>query len=132
MSADLELDGTLIWSQRRKNWCRTPFTFTVYGLSSEELGVRSGVLSQDFNTVKLFRIVDVTLTRSLTQRLFGLSTLTINANDASSHGVIRIDNIIDGFSVRKKLQAAVDASRSRYHVTSREFMDDADDNGYGY
>ncbi|MFZ2341744.1 MAG: PH domain-containing protein, partial [Bifidobacterium adolescentis] len=25
--------GNVLWQQRKRNWCRTPFTFTVYTLT---------------------------------------------------------------------------------------------------
>lgn len=125
-----QLEGDEVWSQRRRNWCRTSLSFTTYHLSTEELGVESGIISQRFDTTKLFRIIDVTIRRSLLQRAFGLSTLVINANDPSSNGVIVLSNVLNGFDVRKRLQAAVDDARSRHHVVSREFMDDGDEQAY--
>ena len=85
-------DGDIIWTQRKRNWCRTPFTFTVYTLTSDELVVQSGLLSQTFDTTKLFRIVDFTITRSLLQRVFGLSTIVVEARDQSSGGRIVLKN----------------------------------------
>jgi hypothetical protein len=124
------LEGDEVWSQRRRNWCRTALSFTTYHLSTEELGVESGIISQRFDTTKLFRIIDVTIRRSLLQRVFGLSTLVIHANDPSSNGVIVLSNVLNGFDVRKRLQAAVDDARDRHHVVSREFMDDGDVQAY--
>ena len=115
-------DGDIIWTQRKRNWCRTPFTFTVYTLTSDELVVQSGLLSQTFDTTKLFRIVDFTITRSLLRRVFGLSTIVVEARDQSSGGRIVLKNIIDGFAVRKLLQRAVDEARNVNRVGTREFM----------
>ena len=86
-----------------------------------------GILSQSFNTTKLYRVIDITIKRSLLQRIFGLSTIVINANDPSSNGVIVLSNVLDGYRVRKMLQEAVDDARNRYRVVSREFMANGDD-----
>ncbi|KAB7790965.1 PH domain-containing protein [Bifidobacterium leontopitheci] len=115
-------DGDVIWTQRKRNWCRTPFTFTTYTLTTDELAVQSGVLRQSFDTVKLFRIVDITITRTLLQRIFGLSTILIDAMDQSTGGKIALKNVIHGFDVRKELQHAVDAARNVNRVSTREFM----------
>ena len=48
--------GNVLWNQRKRNWCRTPFTFTVYTLTDQELSIKTGVLNQKFNLIKLFRI----------------------------------------------------------------------------
>lgn len=115
-------DGDVIWTQRKRNWCRTPFTFTTYTLTTEELAIQSGVLHQSFDTVKLFRIVDITISRTLLQRVFGLSTILIDAMDQSTGGKIVLKNIIHGFDTRKSLQHAVDEARHINRVSTREFM----------
>ena len=79
-------DGDIIWTQRKRNLCRTPFTFTTYTLTADELATQSGLLHQSFDTVKLFRIVDITISRTLLQRIFGLSTILIDAMDQSTGG----------------------------------------------
>lgn len=125
-------DGEVIWTQRKRNWCRTPFTFTVYTLTTDELVVQSGVLRQTFDTTKLFRVVDATVSRTLLQRLFGMSTIVVDAHDQSSGGRIVLKNILDGFEVRKLLQRAVDEARNVNRVSTREFMggDGFDADGY--
>ena len=37
--------GNVLWQQRKRNWCRTPFTFTVYTLTDRELSVKTGILN---------------------------------------------------------------------------------------
>lgn len=115
--------GNVLWQQRKRNWCRTPFTFTVYTLADKELSVKTGVLNEKFNLVKLFRIVDISVERTFLQRLFGMSTLVLDTRDQSSgNGVVVLKNIVHGFEVRQMLQDAVDASRSENGMTAREFI----------
>ncbi len=115
--------GNVLWQQRKRNWCRTPFTFTVYTLTDKELSVKTGVLNEKFNLVKLFRIVDISVERTFLQRLFGMSTLVLDTRDQSSgNGVVVLKNIVHGFEVRQMLQDAVDASRSANGMTAREFI----------
>ena len=115
--------GNVLWQQRKRNWCRTPFTFTVYTLTDKELSVKTGVLNEKFNLVKLFRIVDISVERTFLQRLFGMSTLVLDTCDQSSgNSVVVLKNIVHGFEVRQVLQDAVDASRSANGMTAREFI----------
>lgn len=115
--------GNVLWQQRKRNWCRTPFTFTVYTLADKELSVKTGVLNEKFNLVKLFRIVDISVERTFLQRLFGMSTLVLDTRDQSSgNGVVVLKNIVHGFEVRQMLQDAVDASRGENGMTAREFI----------
>ena len=117
-------DGEVLWTQRKRNWCRTPFTFTTYTLTAEELAVKTGVLRETFDVTKLFRVVDMTITRTLLQRLFGLSTITLETRDQSSNGQTVLKNVIHAFEVRRILQRAVDDARNVNRVSTREFMGD--------
>lgn len=37
-------DGDIIWTQRKRNWCRTPFTFTTYTLTADELATQLSLI----------------------------------------------------------------------------------------
>ena len=76
--------GNVLWQQRKRNWCRTPFTFTVYTLTDRELSVKTGILNESFNLIKLFRIVDISVERTFLQRIFGMSTIVLDTRDQSS------------------------------------------------
>lgn len=115
--------GNVLWRQRKRNWCRTPFTFTVYTLTDRELSVKTGILNERFNLIKLFRIVDISVERTFLQRIFGMSTLVLDTRDQSSgNGVVALKNVINGFEVRQVLQEAVDASRKENGMSAREFL----------
>ena len=106
--------GNVLWRQRKRNWCRTPFTFTVYMLTDQEMSIKTGILNEKFNLIKLFRIVDISVERTFLQRLFGLSTLVLDTRDQSSgNGVVVLKNVVHGFEVRRVMQEAVDSSRRK-------------------
>ena len=109
--------GNVLWQQRKRNWCRTPFTFTVYTLTDRELSVKTGILNESFNLIKLFRIVDISVERTFLQRIFGMSTIVLDTRDQSSG-----NGVVNGFEVRKVLQEAVDASRRENGMSAREFL----------
>ena len=76
------------------------------------MSVKTGILNERFNLIKLFRIVDISMERTFLQRIFGMSTLVLDTRDQSSgNGVVALKNVINGFEVRQVLQEAVDASR---------------------
>ena len=103
--------GNVLWRQRKRNWCRTPFTFTVYMLTDQEMSIKTGIFNEKFNLIKLFRIVDISVERTFLQRLFGLSTLVLDTRDQSSgNGVVVLKNVVHGFEVRRVMQEAVDSS----------------------
>ena len=59
------------------------------------------------DSIPLYRILDVTVERTLLQRMFGLSTVVVNAYDVSTGGVARLVNVIDGMNVRRLLMRVV-------------------------
>lgn len=122
--------GNVLWHQRKRNWCRTPFTFTVYTLTDQEMSIKTGILNEKFNLIKLFRIVDISVERTFLQRLFGLNTLVLDTRDQSSgNGVVVLKNVVRGFEVRRVIQEAVDASRKENGMSAREFLGGPGDPG---
>jgi len=59
-----------IWKERKKLWCALPFTFTVYSLFEDKFCIQSGLIRQQFDDIKLYRIIDVMLCQNILQRLF--------------------------------------------------------------
>ena len=102
--------GNVLWKQRKRNWCRTPFTFTVYTLTDKEMSIKTGILNEKFNLIKLFRIVDISVERSFLQRLFGMSTLVLDTRDQSSGNVVVV------------LKNNVHGSRKENGMSAREFI----------
>ena len=71
----------LLWKERKRIWCGLPLTFTVYSYDNERFYVKSGFLNQRQDEVRLYRIQDLTVTRSLSQRIFGMGTILVNSSD---------------------------------------------------
>ena len=119
-------DGDIIWTQRKRNWCRTPFTFTTYTLTADDWPRRVVCCIRASTPSSCSASSTSRVSRTLLQRIFGLSTILIDAMDQSTGGKIVLKNIIDGFAVRKELQHAVDAARNVNRVSTREFMGTGD------
>lgn len=115
-----------VW-QERKRWLffGLPFTFTKYSLSEEKLLVDSGFLKKKQDEIRLYRILDMTLTRGLGQRIFGLGTITCNTADKTSP-ILVIKNIKNSADVKEQISSLVEAERTRKRVASREFMEGHD------
>ena len=67
--------STIAWKDRRRTIFGLPWTFTKYTLTPEKLLVQTGMLNLKEEEVRLYRIMDVTLHRSVGERLFGLGTI---------------------------------------------------------
>ena len=54
-----------------------PWTFTTYSINEELLKKKEGLFTLKEDSCYLYKIQDVTLTKSLMERLFGLSTISL-------------------------------------------------------
>ena len=116
----------VVWQDRKRIIFGLPWTFTKYVLTKEKLLIQTGILSTKEEEVRLYRIMDVTLRRSLGQRLFGLGTIHCCSADKSTPE-FDIKWIPDSAAVKEKLSDLVEAERMAKRVSGREFMTDADD-----
>ena len=94
-----------LWSDRKRVlFFGLPLSFTTYRLTSNRLFINSGLLTQTQDEVRLYRITDVSLSRTLIQRIFGLSTIHCNSSDKTL-GNFDIVNVKDGESVKASKKA---------------------------
>ncbi len=113
----------------RKRWLffGLPFTFTVYTLENKKLILKEGFFNSKENEILLYRIVDMTLSRSLIQKLFGLGSLTIEAQD-KTHPSLVIKNIKHVRNFKELLSNAVEEDKLRLRMRQGELIDSqADD-----
>ena len=115
-----------IWRARKRNFLGLPWTFTVYGFSEDRLFIKTGILSTREDEVRLYRITDLSLIRSLWQRIMGMGSIRVYSADQSLRD-FEIKNIRDCESVKEQLSQLVEKERQAKRVTSREFLMDEED-----
>ncbi len=110
--------------RERKRWgfFGIPWTFTVYTLKEKKLVIDTGLFTSVKNEILLYRIVDMTYTRTLGQKLFGLGTITVYANDKTSP-TLAIRNIKHSEAFYEALSDAVEQDRMRMKLRQREIID---------
>jgi len=121
----------IIWQERKRIWCGLPWTFTVYSMSEDRLFIKKGLFNLREDEVRLYRIKDLILRRSLLQRIFGLGTISIKSSDASMSNFDLV-NIKNSGEIKEKLSRLVEEERQKKRVSSREvigFDQDDDDEG---
>ena len=106
------------WKDRKRIIFGLPWSFTRYRLTDDKLIVSTG----------LFRIMDVTLKRSLGERLWGLGTIHICSSDKTTPE-LDIKRVRQSADVKEMLSDMVEAARKKNRVSAREFMsgDDIDE-----
>ena len=115
--------GKMKWYDRMRLWCGLPWTFTKYGMSDDRLFVEKGLFNVRGMEVRLYRILNISIQRSLIQRIFGLGTIHLDSTDKDL-SCFDIVNIKNSESVMEMISEAVEAERLRNRVASREFMSD--------
>lgn len=115
-----------VWKDRKRTIFGLPWSFTKYRLTKEKLLIETGVLSRQEEEVRLYRIMDVTLKRSLGERLFGLGTIHCCSADRSTpeFDIRRIKKSAD---IKNMLSDMIEAERMEKRIAGREFMGDDDD-----
>ena len=75
-----KLGVDMIWKDRKRH-LGMPLSFTRYALSDDRLFLSVGFFNIKDDEVLLYRIRDITTSRSLWQRLFGVGTVTVMSSD---------------------------------------------------
>ena len=110
-----------VWKERKRLWCRLPWTFTKYALSEDRLFVTSGLFNTVENEVRLYRVLS--LSRTLLQKIFRLGTIRVSSSDKTL-GNFELVNIPNSAQIKEQISELVEENRDRKRVTSREFMGD--------
>ncbi len=110
--------------EERKRWgfFGIPWTFTKYTLTRKKLIFTKGFFKTTENEILLYRIVDLTYTRTLTQKMFGLGTVTVYSHDKTTP-TLEIKNIRHSREFREKLSDTVEKDRIRMKMRQSELID---------
>ena len=118
--------ANILWHDR-KRYFGLPISFTKYSMSEDRLFVETGLLNLSQDEVRLYRILDLQLKRSLGRRIFGVGSIIVSSSDKSL-GTFEIKNIKNSANVKEMLSVQVEQQREAKRVYTRENMvDDVDD-----
>jgi len=115
-----------LWRDRKRIWCGLPWTFTIYELTDNRLFIERGFFNKQYDEVRLYRILDVGLSRSLIQRMFGLGTIRVQSSDKSMND-FELKNIKKSQDVIEVLSKQVEEERMSHRIMGREIMTDFDE-----
>lgn len=111
-------DGKKVWSDR-KRWLCFPFSFTKYYIQDGRLFVSSGLFSSREDECLLYRITDISMTRSLGQKIWGTGTIHLNTKDRTTP-VIHLENITRPAEVKHMLSDLIEQERRKHNVVGKE------------
>lgn len=109
----------IIWKDRKRTIFGLPWSFTKYSLSNDRLFIERGIFNVTEDEVRLYRVTDVSLSRTFGQRLFGLGTISCCSADKTL-GDFKILNIKNSSEVKELLSDAIEKERTAKRVISKE------------
>ena len=119
--SEKELDPDIIWTDKKRPFFGLPLSFTRYTLYKDRLYITVKFISVHEEEIRLYRIFDITLTKSIFERLFKVGTITCHSADVSSP-VLQIKNIKNPDEVRTKLSELVEEYRDEKNITTGELL----------
>ncbi len=116
------------WTDRKRIIFGLPWTFTKYYLTEDKLIIKKGFFNLQEEEIRLYRVMDVTLKRSLWERLFGLGTIHCCSADKSTpeFDILHIKNSVN---VKNFLSDEVERERNERRIGLRELMESDDMGG---
>jgi len=109
-----------IWNDR-KRFLGMPLSFTRYAMSDDRLFLSVGFLSVRDDEILLYRIRDITTSRNLWQRLFGVGSVTVVSSDKTNPTLV-LKNIKHPLQVKELLHQQVEEMKITRRVRIGEIM----------
>ena len=119
----------MLWKQRKRIWCGLPWTFTVYSFDEDCIYIDSGIFTKKQEEIRLYRVLDISVTRTFSQRIFGMGTITLKTSDKTTPEVFLI-NLKKVMEVKTQLSNLIEESRDKKRISGREFMSVDDGNEF--
>ncbi len=121
-----------LW-QDRKRFMGMPLSFTKYKLTEDRLFVEMGFISTKYEEIVLYRVRDISLSRNLWQKLFGVGTIIVQSSDKTLP-VMEIKNVKVSFEVKELIHKCVEDMKISRRTRVNEVVindDDFDDDDGG-
>lgn len=109
-----------IWKDRRRRM-GLPLSFTRYAMSEDRLFLSVGFFSIRDEELLLYRIRDISLRRSLWQRIFGVGSVTVTSSDKTTPTLV-LKNVKKPKDVKEMLHRNVEECKIRRRVRIGEIM----------
>ena len=110
----------IIWKDR-KRFLGMPISFTRYALSEDRLFLSVGFLSIKDDEILLYRVRDISSSRTLWQRIFGVGSVTVVSSDKSMPTLV-LKNIKRPMEIKELLHSQVEEMKMRRRVRVGEIM----------
>ena len=113
-----------LWRDRKRH-LGLPISFTKYSLSEDRIFRETGVLNLKEEEVLLYRVSDISLSRSLGQRIFGVGTICLQSSDKTCPH-LDIINVKQPKETKELIFRQVEEAKNRRRMRATELLDGGD------
>lgn len=113
--------SSILWSDRLRH-LGLPISFTKYSITEDRLFRETGLLNLREEELLLYRVRDLTLTRSLWQRIFGVGTITVTSSDKTTPS-LEIKNIKKSKDIKELIHSKVEEAKRAKSMRTTEILD---------
>ena len=117
----MKLPNNTVWSDRKHTLFGLPWSFTRYILTDEKLLIVKGLLKQTEEEIRLYRILDMALSRTLRERIDRVGTIHCCSSDKTA-SEFDIKRVREPRRVKEMLSELVEKQRIARGVSIREDM----------
>lgn len=110
-----------IWTDKKRTLFGLPLSFTRYYLTESKFITQVGFLNIKEDEIDLYKIIDKSVSRPLTQRLFGCGSITIHSKDADTPTKI-VQSVKYVHKVSKLIDKYMNKMRDRYGIRGRDMV----------
>lgn len=117
-------DTQILWKDR-KRWCGLPWSFTRYYIVEKDgswmkLFSSTGLFSTFSEEVNLYRIYDISVVQTLSNKIWGTGTIVLYCNVNSQEKVYLV-RVKDPYKVRAMLAELIETERAKKGYRIAEF-----------
>ncbi|MBR3532889.1 MAG: PH domain-containing protein [Clostridiales bacterium] len=110
----------ILWHDRRR-YLGLPLSFTRYSFDSNKFYLKRGLFNTTSDEVLLYRVLDIRLSRTLWQKIFGVGTIVLKTADQTTP-VLEIKSVKDSERVKTALSNIVENERNEKRVLGKEMF----------
>ena len=112
----------MLWKDRKRH-LGLPISFTKYSLSGGEaprIFRETGLFNLKEEEVLLYRVRDITLTRSFFQRIFGVGTVSLHSSDKTTPTL----DLVNISKSKELIFSKVEQAKANRRMRTTELLDD--------
>ena len=113
--------GKVLWTDKKRTLFGLPISFTRYTLHEDKLYTTVKFLSVTEEELRLYRVIDISLSKTLFDRMFGVGSIICHSSDATSP-TLTICKVKKPEQVRGVISDLVEKARKDNNIATGEFI----------